>query len=68
MAVASLGTGEFMLRNERRDFFEIAWRLPFGGHLQIGMMEHTILGDLAATCLLRFEARRGEILVPTSVK
>ena len=32
------------------------------------MMEHTTIEDLAAICLKRFEARGGEILVPTSVK
>ena len=35
--------------------------------MQIGMMEHTTLEDLVATCLKRFEAR-GEILVPTNVR
>ena len=66
VAVASLGTGEFVLKNKRRDFFETSRRLPFGGHVQIGMMEHTTLEDLAALCSKRFEAR-GEILVPASV-
>ena len=46
----------------------LARGLPFGGHVQIGMMEHTTIEDLAAICLKRFEARGGEILVPTSVK
>ena len=36
--------------------------------MQIGMMDHTAFEDLAAFCLKRFEARGGEILVPTRVK
>ena len=68
VAVAALGTGEFMLKSKPCDFFETAQRLPFGGHVQIGMMEPTTLEDLAADWLKRFEARGGEILVPTSVK
>ena len=68
MAVAALGTGEFMLKNKCRGFFETARRIPFGGHVQIGVMEHTILEDMAATCLKRFDARGGQILVPTRVK
>ena len=32
------------------------------------MMERTTIEDLAAICLKRFQARGGEILVPTSVK
>ena len=51
MAVASLGSGEFMLKNKRRNFFETAPRLPFDGHVQIGMMEHTTLKDLAGHLL-----------------
>ena len=35
--------------------------------MQIGMMEHTTLEDLAAIGLKRVEARGGEILVPSSV-
>ena len=57
-----------MLKNKRRNFFETAPRLPFDGHVQIGMMEHTTLKDLAAICFKRFEARGGETLVPTSAK
>ena len=68
MAVAALGTVEFMLKNRRREFFETARCFPFGGHVQIGMMEHTTVEDLEAICLKCVEARRGEILVPTSVK
>ena len=31
VSVAALGTGEFMLKNTRPDFFETARRLPFRG-------------------------------------
>ena len=41
MAVGALGTGELMLMNKRRDLFESARRFPFGGHVQIGMMERS---------------------------
>ena len=43
VAVAALGTREFMLKNKRRDFFETVRRRPFGGHVHIRMMEHTSL-------------------------
>ena len=68
VTVAALGTDELMLQNKRREFFETARRFPLGGIVQIGMMEHTTLADLAAICLKRFVSRGGEILVPTSVK
>ena len=55
VAVASLGTGEFTLKKKRRDFFETARRLPFGGHVQIRLMEHTTLEYVAAICLKRFD-------------
>ena len=65
VTVAALVTGEFVLKNKRRDFFETARRLPFGGHVPLGMMEHPTLEAMAATCLKRCEARGGGILVPT---
>ena len=68
VTVAALGTDELMLQNKRREFLETARRFPLGGIVQIGMMEHTTLADLAAICLARFVSRGGEILVPTSVK
>ena len=64
VAVAALGTGELMFKKKRRDFFVTAQRFPYGGHVQLGRMEHTTLADQAAMCL----KRGGEIPVPASVK